>query len=81
MTRESVRKVKRDKAERGEETTGPKARSRKMVHNLFTDWAGCEDGTIEDPIKKLCAAIVKWMDGETGDRAVLNRMREMLEGE
>ena len=77
-TRESVRAVKREKAEKGEETTGPKSRSRKVVYNLFADWAGCDDGTIEDDIKALCATLVKYFDGEVGDRAVLNRMRELV---
>ncbi len=79
--REAVRRLKREKAERGEDTKGSTARSRKEVYNLFSDYAGCQDGTIEDPIKKLCAAIVAYMDGKAGDRAVLNRMRELAEGE
>jgi ParB-like chromosome segregation protein Spo0J len=79
-TRTSVRRAKRDKAEKGEATRGPVSRSRKEVYNLFAEWAGCGDGSIEDPIMKLCAAICKYMNGETGDRAVLNRMRELVEG-
>ena len=76
-TKESVRAVKREKAEKGEKVAGSTARSRKVVYNLFADWAGCDDGTIEEPIKKLCAALVKYMDGKVGDRAVLNQMREL----
>lgn len=76
-TRESVRQTKREAAERGEETSGPKSRSRKVVYNLFADWAGCEDSTIEVPIRDLCKALVKYMDGKVGDRAVLNQMREL----
>ena len=79
-TRTSVRKAKRDKAERGEAVSGSVSRSRKEVYNLFAEWAGCGDGSIEDPIMKLCAAIVKYMDGGCGDRAILNRMRELAEG-
>ena len=79
-TRTSVRKAKREAAEKGAETKGSTARSRKEVYSLFTEWAACEDGTIAEGIRKLCATLVKYMDGETGDRAVLNRMRE-LEGE
>lgn len=79
-TRTSVRKAKREAAEKGAETKGSTARSRKEVYSLFTEWAACEDGTIAEGIRKLCITLVKYMDGETGDRAVLNRMRE-LEGE
>lgn len=80
-TRTSVRKVKRDKAERGEATKGSVSRSRKEVYSLFESWADCTDGTIEEPIMKLCGAICKYMSGEGGDRAILNRMRALAEGE
>ncbi len=80
-TRASVRKIKRDRVERGEETSGPTGLSRKEIRELFAEFAGCQDGTIEEPIMKLCAAIVKAIDGEIGSRAVLNRMRELAEAE
>ncbi len=79
VTRTKVRKAKRAAAEAGESTRGSKSRSRKEVYQQFADWAGCGDGTIEDSILKLCATITKWMDGEVGERAVLNRMRELMD--
>ncbi len=78
-TRTSVRKAKREAAERGEDTKGSKARTRKEVYNLLSAMA--EDITIEEPIRKLCSTITQYMDGKVGDRAVLNRMRELAEGE
>jgi ParB/RepB/Spo0J family partition protein len=78
-TVEKIRKVRREKAEKGEEVAGPKARSRKVVYNLFQEWAGCTDGTIEDEVKKFSAAMVEYMDGSCGDRKILNRLREMME--
>jgi hypothetical protein len=76
-TRESIRKSRRERAERGEATSGSTSRSRKEVRNLFVEWAGCQDGTLEEPIMKFAATLVKYMDGEVGDRAVLNRLREL----
>ena len=76
-TVEKIRKKRREKAERGEEAAGPKTRSRKVVYNLFTEWAGCEDGTLEESVMKFAATMVKYFDGEAGDRAVLNRLREL----
>jgi len=77
--RAAARKVKREKAERGEATSGPKSRSRKEIRNLFVAWAECEDGTIEEGVLKFAATMVKYMDGEVGDRAVLNWLRELAE--
>jgi ParB/RepB/Spo0J family partition protein len=79
VTRQHVRKVKREKVERGEQTAGPVGLSRKEIRNLFAEFAGCQDGTIEEPILKLCSTVVKCIDGEAGPRAVLNRMRELME--
>jgi ParB/RepB/Spo0J family partition protein len=76
-TVEKIRKARRQKAEAGQETAGTKARSRKVVYNLFTEWAGCDDGTLEDGIKKFSATMVEYMDGSCGDRKVLNRLREL----
>ena len=76
-TVEKIRRKRREKAEKGEETAGPKARSRKVVYNLFVEWAGCDDGTIEDGIKKFSATMVEYFDGSCGDRKVLNRLREL----
>jgi hypothetical protein len=73
--------VKREKAERGEQTSGPIARNRKEIREIFAAYATCEDGTIEEPIRKCCATIVSCIDGEVGSRAVLNRMRELIEAE
>jgi ParB-like partition proteins len=81
VTRERIRQVKRDKAERGEETQGPTGRSRKEIRTQFEDWAKRDDQTIEESIQKLCAAIVKFIDGDIGERAILTRMRELKEGE
>jgi ParB/RepB/Spo0J family partition protein len=75
--REAVRRVKREKAEKGEEVAGPTQRSRKEIVNLFTEWSGCEDGTIEEDILKFCKTMVDYMAGKVGDRAVLNRLREL----
>jgi ParB/RepB/Spo0J family partition protein len=77
-TVEKIRKARREKAEKGEEAAGPKTRSRKVVYNLFVEWAGCTDGTLEDKIMKFASTMVKYMDGETGDRAVLNRLRDLI---
>jgi ParB/RepB/Spo0J family partition protein len=77
-TVEKIRKARREKAERGEEAAGPKARSRKVVLNLFTEWAGCDDGTIEDEIKKFSATLVDYFNGACGDRKILNRLRELM---
>jgi ParB/RepB/Spo0J family partition protein len=75
--REAVRQVKRSKAEKGEEVAGPTQRSRKEIVNLFTEWAGCTDGTIEESILKFAKTMVEYMAGKVGDRAVLNRLREL----
>lgn len=77
VTRTQVRKAKRTRAERGEETSGPKAMSRKEFRKVFEDFAACDDGTIEEPIQKLCKTILDLIDGKAGERAVLNRMREL----
>jgi ParB/RepB/Spo0J family partition protein len=79
ITRERIRQVKRDKAERGEETSGPVGRSKKEIRTQFEEWAKRDDQTIEEPIRKLCAAVVKFIDGEIGERAILTRMRELSE--
>ena len=76
-TVEKIRKARRKKAEAGEEVAGPKSRSRKVVYNLFVEWAGCKDGTLEEGIIKFSATMVKYFDGDGGDRAVLNRLREL----
>ncbi len=75
--REAVRKVKRSRAEKGEEVAGPTQRSRKEIVNLFTEWASCTDGTIEEGILKFAKTMVEYMAGKVGDRAVLNRLREL----
>lgn len=72
VTRKRARKAR-------EEVSGPKPRSRKEVYQQFSEWAGCTDGTIEEPILKLCQTIVKWMNNEVGERAVFNRMRELTD--
>jgi len=79
LTRERIRQVKRDNAERGEETSGPTGRTRKEIRSQFEEWAKREDETIEEPIQKLCASVVKFIDGEVGERAILTRMRELAE--
>jgi ParB-like chromosome segregation protein Spo0J len=79
LTRERIRQVKRDKAERGEETSGPVGRSKKEIRNQFEEWAKRDDQTIEEPIRKLSASMVKFIDGEIGERAILTRMRELSE--
>jgi ParB/RepB/Spo0J family partition protein len=76
-TVEKIRRKRREKAEKGEEAAGPKARSRKVVYNLFVEWAGCDDGTLEDGIKKFSATMVEYFDGSCGDRKVMNRLREL----
>jgi ParB/RepB/Spo0J family partition protein len=81
LTRERIRQVKRDKAERGEETSGPVGRTKKEIRTQFEEWAKREDETIEEPIRKLCASVVKFIDGEIGERAILTRMRELAEGD
>jgi ParB/RepB/Spo0J family partition protein len=79
VTRERIRQVKREKAERGEETQGPTGRTRKEIRNQFEEWAKRDDETIEEPIRKLCASMVKFIDGEIGERAILTRIRELSE--
>ena len=77
--RQAIRKLKREKAQRGETSTGATGLSRKEIREIFAEWADCQDGTIEEPIMKLAQAVVKCIDGEVGSRAVLNRMRELVE--
>jgi ParB/RepB/Spo0J family partition protein len=81
LTTEKVRKAKREAAEAGAETRGPKDRSRKVVYNQFEEWAGCDDGTIEDPIIKHCKVMVRFMDGTISSQGVLRSLRTLAEGE
>ena len=78
--RQAIRRLKREKAEHGEASIGAIGLSRKEIREIFAEWAGCQDGTIEEPIMRLAQAVVKCIDGEVGSRAVLNRMRELGEG-
>ena len=81
VTRERIRQVKREKAERGEETQGPTGRTRKEIRNQFEEWAKRDDETIEEPIRKFFGSIVKYIDAGVGPLAILNRVRELTEGE
>ena len=78
-TRKAIRKLKREKAERGEQTRGPKGLSRLEIREVFAGWS--VDESIEEPIQKVSAAVVKCIDGEVGIRAVLNRLRELATAE
>ncbi len=76
-TRESIRQKKRERAERGEQVSGPISRSRKVIYNDFAEFAGCGDGTVEEPIKKAFSVMLRYMDGKVGIRAVLNQLRDL----
>ena len=81
VTRERIRQVKREKAERGEETSGPVGRTKKEIRAQFAEWSAREDETVSDKVKKVCNACVRFMDGEVGPRAVITQLRELEEGE
>lgn len=76
-TVESVREGKRQRAEKGEAVAGPVARSRKVIYNELSEFATCDDGTIEDDYKKIFSTLVRYMDGKVGIRAVLNQLRDL----